>query len=566
MIRFRRQKKKERNKMKKESKDLFLAIVCTLLVFFALDYFFPRKPVSTVAVPSEEVAEQVVQKENLPTEVQNSANDAVLKIQSDTLSGEIRLRGAVFNKLTFLKYQETVAKDSPDVTFLSPSYYAYFGVNGSADLDVPNKDSVWSANTDVLTPTSPVTLSWTNAQGVVFNRTITLDDKYMFTITDSVQNNSDKAISVAHTGVLNRLNPALDGAVSVHQGFVGVFDGKLKEEKYASIEDETLTFDSNGGWMGLTDKYWLSAFAFNPALSGIQTKVSYLPEGKDKLFKARFETLTRKINAGEKAENVTYFFAGPKDLDLITAYEETLGIDKFELAIDFGWYYFLTKPFLHILSWLYGMVGNMGVAILIFATLLRILLLPIAGKSFESMAKMRKIQPRLAELQVRYKNDRLRLNQEMLALYKKEQVNPASGCLPMLIQIPVFFSLYKVLSVSIEMRQAPFFGWIHDLSVRDPSSVFTLFGLVPWPIPSFLNIGIWPVLMGITMYLQQKMNPQAAPASQQAADTMKMMKWMPVIFTFMMGNFASGLVIYWTWSNLLSIIQQRYVMRKYGVK
>jgi len=251
---------------------------------------------------------------------------------------------------------------------------------------------------------------------------------------------------------------------------------------------------------------------------------------------------------------------------LIDAYQETLGIEKFELAIDFGWYYFLTKPFLHILSWLYGMVGNMGIAILVFATLLRILMLPIAGKSFESMAKMRKIQPRLTELQKRYKDDRLRLNQEMLALYKKEQVNPASGCLPMLIQIPVFFSLYKVLSVSIEMRQAPFFGWIHDLSVRDPSSVFTLFGLVPWPIPNFLNIGVWPVLMGITMYLQQKMNPQATPSSQQASDAMKAMKWMPVLFTFMMGNFASGLVIYWTWSNVLSIIQQRYVMHKYGVK
>ena len=552
--------------MKKESKDLLLAIVCTLLVFFALDYFFPRNSVQPVVSDAKESDAQLVQTETLPRAVENTSEDKVVKIQSDTLSGEIRLRGAVFNKLTFLKYQETIAKNSPDVTFLSPSYYAYFGIKATADFDVPNKDTLWRASSDILTPTSPLTLSWTNPQGITFNRTITLDDKYMFTITDSVVNNSDKSVLVAYTGVLNRLNPPLDGAVSVHQGFVGVFDGKLKEEKYASIEDETLTFDANGGWMGLTDKYWLSAFAFNPKENGVQTTVSYTPQGNEKLFKSRFETLTRKVNAGEKSENVTYFFAGPKELDLITAYEETLGIEKFDLAIDFGWYYFLTKPFLYILSWLYGMVGNMGVAILIFATLLRILLLPIAGKSFESMAKMRKIQPKLAELQVRYKNDRLRLNQEMLALYKKEQVNPASGCLPMFIQIPVFFSLYKVLSVSIEMRQAPFFGWIHDLSARDPSSVFTLFGLLPWPIPSFLNIGVWPVLMGITMYLQQKMNPQATPTNQQTADTMKVMKWMPVLFTFMMGNFASGLVIYWTWSNLLSIIQQRYVMRKYGVK
>ena len=551
--------------MKTENKDLILAIICTLLVFFTLDYFFPLMQNPSEKASLEQTTE-VVQPEALPTTVQNTQDDAVLKIQSDTLSGEIRLRGAVFNKLTFLKYQESVAKNSADVTFLSPSYFAYLGVKAPSGLDIPNKDTVWTASADILTPTTPVTLTWTNPQGVIFTRTITLDDKYMFTITDGIQNNSDKTISIAHTGVLNRLNPHLEEAVSVHQGFVGVFDGKLKEEKYASIEGETLTFDSNGGWMGLTDKYWLSAFAFNPNVSGIQTNVSYVQQGQDKLFKTHFETLSRKVNAGEKTENVVYFFAGPKDLDLITAYQETLGIDKFELAIDFGWYYFLTKPFLYILSWLYGIVGNMGVAILIFATLLRILLLPIAGKSFESMAKMRKIQPKLNELQNRYKDDRLRLNQEMLALYKKEQVNPASGCLPMFIQIPVFFSLYKVLSVSIEMRQAPFFGWIHDLSMPDPSSVFTLFGLIPWPIPNFLNIGIWPVLMGITMYLQQKMNPQAPSSTQKTSETIKVIKWMPLLFTFMMGHFASGLVIYWTWSNLLSIIQQRYVMRKYKVK
>jgi len=554
--------------MKSESKNLVFAVICTFLVFFAMDYFFPKKsePIAPQKQPETLQVDETVSLDVLPTEVKNEREDSFIKIQSDTLSGQIRLRGAVFNELTFLKYQETIAKNSPDVQFLSPSYFAYLGVKGSKGVDIPNKDTLWTSSADVLTPTTPGVLTWTNPQGVIFTRTITLDDKYMFTITDAVLNNSAQPISVSYTGILNRLNPQLDGTVSVHQGFVGVFDGKLKEEKYASLTEEPLEFDSNGGWMGLTDKYWLSAFAFNPTLAGVQTTVSFQEKGNDKLFKTQFETMTRRLDVGEKNENVVYFFAGPKELDLIDAYQETLGIEKFELAIDFGWYYFLTKPFLHILSWLYGMVGNMGIAILVFATLLRILMLPIAGKSFESMAKMRKIQPRLTELQKRYKDDRLRLNQEMLALYKKEQVNPASGCLPMLIQIPVFFSLYKVLSVSIEMRQAPFFGWIHDLSVRDPSSVFTLFGLVPWPIPNFLNIGVWPVLMGITMYLQQKMNPQATPSSQQASDAMKAMKWMPVLFTFMMGNFASGLVIYWTWSNVLSIIQQRYVMHKYGVK
>lgn len=558
--------------MKNESKNLIGAIVCTILVLFAMDHFFPSKKQinpaadTPVAVESEVKLDKADNK--LPVVVENSKDDPVLKIESATLSGEIRLRGAIINQLTFLKYKKTIQKDSPDVTFLTPSYFAYMGVLGK-DIELPNKDTLWTANNNVLTPTEPVVLTWINSQGVVFKRTISLDDKYMFTITDSVTNNTQKPIFIAFEGGLNRLNPVLEGATSVHQGFVGVLNGKLKEDKYSVIEaKKNQTVDSNGGWMGLTDKYWLAAFAFNPAIN-VKADISYTPQEKDKLFTARYETLVQKIEAGKQMENVTYFFAGPKDLDLITDYQQTLGIDRFELAIDFGWYYFLTKPFLAFLSWLYGLVGNMGIAILIFATILRILLLPVAGKSFESMAKMRKIQPKVLELQKRYKDDKLRLNQETLALYRKENVNPAAGCLPMFIQIPVFFSLYKVLSVSIEMRHAPFFGWIQDLSARDPSSVFTLFGMVPWPIPNFLNIGVWPILMGVTMYLQQKMNPQAAPANaqnEQASEMSKMMKWMPVVFTFMMGNFASGLVIYWTWSNILSIAQQRYVMHKYGVK
>lgn len=559
--------------MKEENKNLILAIVCTLLVFFAMDHFFPRnkqdseqKIETSVSVESDM---NVGKGEKLPMVVESKIDDSTLKIKSETLSGQIRLRGALINQLTFLKYKETIKKDSPDVTFLTPSYFAYMGVLGK-DIDLPNENTLWKASADVLTPTQPVVLSWTNSQGITFKRTISLDDQYMFTITNSVENNAGKPIFIAFEGGLNRFNPSAEAVTSVHQGFVGVLDGKLHEEKYSSIESKKdQTFDTTGGWMGLTDKYWLAAFAFNPKESGIKADVSFQGQEKDKNFNVRFESPVRQVENGQKIEEVVYFFAGPKDLDLLTDYEQTLGIDRFDLAIDFGWYYFLTKPFLRFLSWLYGLVGNMGVAILIFATLLRILLLPIAGKSFESMAKMRKIQPRVIELQKRYKDDKLRLNQETLALYKKEKVNPASGCLPMFIQIPVFFSLYKVLSVSIEMRHAPFFGWIQDLSARDPSSVFTLFGLVPWPIPSFLNIGVWPVLMGLTMYLQQKMNPQAAPVKNengQANDMAKAMKWMPVLFTFMMGNFASGLVIYWTWSNILSIGQQRYVMHKYGVK
>lgn len=558
--------------MKSENKNLIVAVVCALAVLFGIDYFYPKqKPVANVAQApqAQEQVLQVTDEKPLPTTaLANAENDALITIKSDTLSGSIRLKGAVFNNLTFLKYRTAVKKGSPDVQFLNSDNYAVMGFNASKGVQVPDQNTVWQADNTELTPQTPVTLTWTNEAGVEFVRQISLDNQYMFTITDEVKNpENGKAFGVAFDGKAKHINAA-DRSTTVHQGFVGVLNGKLKEDKYASIEaDDPLSYTTEGGWFGFGDKYWLSAFAFNPAARNIDVNVTRVNTKDDTAaYQMRYQTSVQNVAAGAVVQNVAYFFAGPKDLDLLTSYQETLGIDRFELAIDFGWYYFLTKPFLYLLSWLYSLVGNMGVAILIFATLLRLLLLPIAGKSYESMAKMRKLQPKMQRLQEAYKNDKVRLNQEMLALYQKEKVNPASGCLPLLIQIPVFFSLYKVLSVSIEMRQAPFFGWIKDLSAPDPSSIFTLFGLVPWPIPSVLNIGVWPVLMGVTMYLQQKMSAQTTPTTAQNADMVTMMKWMPVIFTFMMGNFASGLVIYWTWSNILSIAQQRYVMKKYGVK
>ena len=558
--------------MKSENKNLIVAAVCALAVMFGIDYFYPKqKPVSS-AVQAPQAQEQVLpfndEKPQPAAALTNAKDEALVTIKSDTLSGSIRLKGAVFNNLTFLKYRTAVKKGSPDVQFLNPDNYAVMGFNASKGVQVPDQNTVWQADNTELTPQAPVTLTWTNEAGVEFVRQISLDNQYMFTITDEVKNPANgQAFTVAFDGFAKHINAA-DRSTTVHQGFVGVLNGKLKEDKYASIKaDDPLSYTTEGGWFGFGDKYWLSAFAFNPAARDIDVNVTRLDANNDAAaYQMHYHTEMQNLAAGTVVQNVAYFFAGPKDLDLLTSYQETLGIDRFELAIDFGWYYFLTKPFLYLLSWLYSLVGNMGVAILIFATLLRLLLLPIAGKSYESMAKMRKLQPKMQRLQEAYKNDKVRLNQEMLALYQKEKVNPASGCLPLLIQIPVFFSLYKVLSVSIEMRQAPFFGWIKDLSAPDPSSIFTLFGLVPWPIPSFLNIGVWPVLMGVTMYLQQKMSTQTTPTTAQNADMMTMMKWMPVIFTFMMGNFASGLVIYWTWSNILSIAQQRYVMKKYGVK
>lgn len=553
--------------MKNENKNLLIALILSIGVLVGVDYFLPSEKTPSTPAAAVSIPEQAVQ--TLPMDVKKVVLQTeqeptpVVSIQSEKVSGSIRLKGARIDQLTLLKYKQTTALDSPDVLLLNDTYFADFSILSNSGIDVPDEQTLWQASADTLSPNQPLTLTWTNKEGFVFNRTILLDENYMFTVTDSILNPTDKKVTIYFDGALNRVNPPAVGRSTVHQGFVGVLDGSLKEESYSNVEDDKkISYTTQGGWLGITDKYWLAAFAFNQNISDVKGIFSYQKIEDKNVFQARFVMPGIVIGPNEKAQNVTYFFAGPKELNIINGYQETLGILKFDRAIDFGWYYFLTKPFLYILGWLNHLVGNMGIAILIFATLLRILLLPIAGKSFESMAKMKKLQPRIKTLQERFPNDKMRQNQEMMALYKKENVNPAAGCLPMFIQIPIFFSLYKVLSVSIEMRQAPFFGWIHDLSAPDPTSVFTLFGLAPWPIPAVFNIGVWPVLMGLTMYLQQKMNPSVGDNKN---GQMTFIKWMPVIFTFMMGHFASGLIIYWTWSNVLSIAQQRYVMRKYGV-
>ena len=555
---------------KNDLKNVAIAIVLSLVVLFGFEVFFPSE-VQPLIRSEQSKEEQIVKEQYNPVSektddkvnvFKEDDTSPVIMIKSNTLAGEIRLKGARFDKLTLRQFRENIEKDSPDVTLLTHSYYVAFGMTSlTKGLDVPTDETIWHADKQELTPDSPVTLTWENTQGIEFRRIIKLDKEYMFTIQDEVNNKSDIAITLLTDGAIVRIDPQAVQVSTVHEGFVGVLDGSLKEVKLKDIkEDKKESFITKGGWLGLTEKYWLSALIFEQSLSDVSGVFNYQEvQGKD-VYSAYFVSPSFTIPAGQTISRTVHFFSGPKELQLLADYQEKLGVEKFELAIDFGWFYFLTKPFLIILSYLNHLVGNMGVAILIFATLLRLLLLPIAGKSYESMAKMRKLQPKLKELQERYKNDRMRLNQEMMLLYRKEKVNPASGCLPLFIQIPIFFSLYKVLSVSIEMRQAPFFGWIQDLSAPDPTSIFTLFGLIPWDVPSFLNIGVWPVLMGITMYLQQKMSPQVSDKNQAMV-----LRWMPVIFTFMLGQFASGLVIYWTWSNVLSIIQQRYVMHKYGV-
>lgn len=547
---------------KQEQRNLGLALVLILVLLFSLDYIFPTPKDTIPSTQGLELAEPTQPTPVLPltqaavVEPQNTIPASVLPLKNDMVKGTVSVSSGGIDSLTLTKYRETTAPDSPDVTLLKPHDYWTTLNWTSPHVVLPSDTAVWESDGTQLTPQTPLTLTYAN-KDVRIERVISVDDAYMFTFKDTVYNLKDETISVALNGQINRRMDTGFSVSPVHEGFIGVFDNKLVEKKLDDVEDEPFKEKTTGGWLGITEKYWQSALIFDQQTKNVE--VAFRQNGN--LYTAMFQTPSVAIAAGSSATKVTYLFAGAKQLSLINAYGENLGIPKFDLSIDFGWFYFLTKPFLYFLNWLYLMVGNMGVAILIFATLLRIAMLPIATKSYESMAKMRKVQPKLKALQERYKDNRMMLQQETMNLYKREKINPAGGCLPMLIQIPVFFALYKVLSVSINMRQAPFFGWIQDLSAPDPSSVFTLFGLINWPIPSVLNIGVWPLVMGITMYIQQKLGP--APADKTQANMFKMM---PVIFTFMLGHFASGLVIYWAWSNVLSIIQQKYIMKKVGVK
>ena len=546
---------------KQEQKNLFIAMVLVVVVLFGFDFLFSTKQENTVAVPIEAPTEVVSQATNTASVVADSTVPQPVRdvqniaVENNFLSGNMTSSG-VFDALSLTTYKQTDAQDSPNVDLLTPkSYWVDFAWTATNAV-MPNQTDGWQVIGDKLTSETPMIFVYENTD-VKIERTVSLDNAYMFTVSDTLTNRKNAPISVALKGQVHRhmtadkLTPSV-----VHEGFLSLIDGKLVEKDYSDVEDDNFSDKTTGGWMGITDKYWQSVMIFDQALKDVDVSFNR----QDNLYTAGFKTGYETIGSGSTLTRTTRLFAGAKKLDLINAYEKELNIPKFDLSIDFGWFYFLTRPFLAFLNWLYAIVGNMGVAILIFATLIRIAMLPIATKSYESMAKMRKFQPKMKLLQERYKNDRMRLQQEMMKLYQREKINPAGGCLPMLLQIPVFYALYKVLSVSINMRQAPFFGWIHDLSMPDPSSIFTAFGYLDWPIPSFLNIGIWPVLMGLTMYVQQKLNP--APTDQTQAN---MFKWMPVIFTFMLGSFASGLVIYWTWSNVLSIAQQKYIMKKVGV-
>jgi len=490
-----------------------------------------------------------------------------IAIETPLMKGSLTTKGARIDDVTLTAYQETLDEDADDVTLLrkisdTAPYFAEFGwIGDNTNVALPDASTIWSASSDILSPNNDVTLTWNNGEGLVFTRLLSIDEQYMITVTDQVTSELDDTLRLLPYGLIRRFGtPATTGIYILHEGPIGVVDTTLKERTYDDLRDEASAFTSeeNGGWVGFTDKYWLTALV--PAQSQKSNFSMRSLGGVEDRYQADYLGAPLVLSKGQTISYESHFFAGAKVLTMIDAYAEELNIPNFDLAIDFGWFYFMTKPFFYAINWLNGLLGNFGVAILAFTVFIRLVLYPLADKSYRSMAKMRALSPRLTKMREQYKDDRQKLNQEMMALYRQEKVNPAAGCLPILLQIPVFFALYKVLYVSIEMRHAPFFGWIKDLSEIDPTSIFNLFGLLPYSttyIPDFLNIGLWPVAMGLSMFIQQKLNPPP-PDPIQA----KIFQWMPIAFTFLLAGFPAGLVIYWTWNNTLSIIQQWYITRR----
>jgi len=491
------------------------------------------------------------------------ARDARVTIETPVVSGSIALRGGRIDDLKLTKYRQSVEKDSPPVVLLSPlgaadPYFAEFGwVSASGALALPDADTLWTADRTALSPGNPVTLAWDNGQGLRFERKISLDEDYFFRIEQRATNTGTAPVALHGYSLASRVGtPTLGGYYILHEGPIGVFNDTLKEPSYQDVrEKRQMPFPTRGGWIGVVDKYWLVALVPEQNVEIAARFAHALVGGMDR-YQVDYLTPAQTLAPGQTAAHSTRLFAGAKEVRLLDAYGDRYAIPLFDRAIDFGWFYWLTKPMFVALEWIYAAVGNFGVAIILFTIFVKALFFPLANKSYRAMAKMKLLQPEMEKLKEKYGEDRQRMSQEMMQLYKRSGANPLAGCLPILIQIPVFFALYKVLFVTIEMRHAPFFGWIQDLSAHDPTSLFNLFGLIPWDVPAILEIGVWPLIMGATMYIQQKLNPQPVDPIQA-----KMFLALPFVFTIMLASFPAGLVIYWAVNNTLSIAQQWIIMR-----
>jgi YidC/Oxa1 family membrane protein insertase len=496
-----------------------------------------------------------------------------VKFTGPRLEGSVSLLGARIDDLVLRDYRDTIAPDSPLVRLLEPRtgaqpYYVQFGWTAAPGTTValPGNDTVWAASGE-LSATSKLTMAWNNGAGLDFQIVLGLDDNFMFTVDQRVSNASAAPVSLYPFARIRRdYTPVTAGYYILHEGLIGVLDGKLKEVKYADAKSDGdkkagLAFESTGagGWAGFTDKYWLTALVPDQTVPSVAS-YRHIADNGDR-YQVDFVTKdAQTIAPGANAALSTRLFAGAKEVRLLDHYETDAHVPSFDKAVDFGWFYFITKPFFYAIDFLNGFLGNFGLAILVFTLGLKLLFFPLANKSYRSMSKMKLLAPKMTALREQYKDEPAKLQSAMMGLYKTEKVNPASGCLPMIIQIPVFFSLYKVIFVTIEMRHAPFFGWIHDLSAIDPTNVFNLFGLLPFD-PSayshYLHLGAWPLIMGFTMYFQQKLNPPPPDPTQA-----KLFQFMPIIFTFMLASFPAGLVIYWSWNNSLTILQQTLIMRR----
>lgn len=527
----------------------------------------PRSPTASGTVPG-----QVPGTDNAAPVSRDSALAKTRRIRIDTprLAGSINLVGARLDDISLKDYHLTIDKSSPIIELLNPGtlvngQFVEIGfIEDNAVGEVPGSETKWTVEGDpVLSPGNPVTLTFVNDKGLTFKRIVSVDANYMFTVSDTVTNSSDAPVALSNYGRVTRFGKPEHASIYVlHEGLIGVVGGNtLKQERYSAIEKEgVVKLDkTSDGWLGITDKYWAAALVPSNKQK-FQPTFTYFKD-ETPSYQADFRTDPFEIAAGQSATIETQVFAGAKEVATVGAYAEKHNIPLFEKLIDWGVLYLITQPMFQLIDWLYKLLGNFGLAILATTVLVKIVFFPLANKSYKSMANMKKVQPALLEIREKYADDKMKQQQAMMELYKTEKINPLAGCWPVLIQFPVFFALYKVLYITIEMRHAPFFGWIQDLAAPDPTSLFNLFGLLPFAVPDFLHIGVWPLIMGITMFLQMRMNP-TPPDPTQAM----IFNWMPVIFTFMLASFPAGLVIYWAWNNFLSILQQGAIMKSQGAK
>jgi len=555
-----------------DTKNVIAALSLSALVIIFYSMYFQPNP-STV---NKNITEknQTEKAEEAPALDENekisdlSRTDALnenerIVFENENVIGSISLKGAIIDDLTFKKYTQTLKKEK-NVKFLHPKKFkdGYFIETGWATTNknssTPNSSTLWKVEGhNKLTPKNPVKLIWNNGSGIKFTKTIMLDEKFLFTINQEIINSSDKIYNFFSYGqIIRNKIPEISNFYILHEGLLGVFDEELVEKDYSDIEEKKFSIKAKNGWLGITDKYWIASL--------IPTKNKEFKTVFDynKKFKANFiETEGSEAQPNSSLRNEIKIIVAAKEVDIIDGYAESLNIKKFDLVIDWGWFYFFTKPLFFVIDYFFKITGNFGLAIILITVCIRIIFFPLANYSFRSMAKMKVLQPEMARLKELHKEDKVKLQQEIMSLYKKEKVNPLSGCLPILIQIPFFFAIYKMLFVTIEMRHQPFFGWIQDLSARDPTSIFNLFGLLPFDPPSFLIIGVWPILMGLTMFVQQKLNP--APTDPMQA---KIFMFFPIFLTVILAPFPSGLVVYWTINNVLTMAQQIIIMKKTTVK